>query len=39
MSATTDTPASITTLGTVESPLGLSEFDGGVLLARTAGTF
>jgi hypothetical protein len=39
MSATTHTPASITTPGGVETPLGVSEFDGGVLAARTVGAF
>ena len=39
MSATTDTPASITTPGGVEPPLGVSEFDGGMQSARTAGAF
>ena len=39
MSATTDTPASITTPGRVETLLGVLEFDGGVQSARTAGAF
>jgi hypothetical protein len=39
MSATTDTPASIMAPGRVETPLGASEFDCGVLSARTAGAF
>jgi hypothetical protein len=39
MSATTDAPASITTPGRVETPPGVSEFDGGALSARTAGAF
>jgi hypothetical protein len=39
MSATTDTPASITTRGGVETPPGVSEFDGGMQSARTAEAF
>jgi hypothetical protein len=39
MSATTDTPVSITTPGRVETPRGVSEFDGGVLSARAAWAF
>ena len=39
MSAMTDMPASITTPGGVETPLGVSELDGGVQSARTAGAF
>ena len=39
MSATTGTPASLTTPGRVETPPGVSEFDGGVQSARTAGAF
>jgi|HubBroStandDraft_6_1064221.scaffolds.fasta_scaffold02614_4 hypothetical protein len=39
MSATTDTPASITTPGGVETSPVVSEFDGGVLPACTAGAF
>jgi hypothetical protein len=39
MSATTDTPASITTPGRVDTPLEMSEFDGGLQSAGTAGAF
>jgi hypothetical protein len=39
MSATTDTPASITTPARDETPLGVSELDGGVLSARMVGAF
>jgi hypothetical protein len=39
MSATTDTPASITPPGRVETLLAVLEFDAGVQSARTARVF